>query len=149
MSDDGRLKITLEDLGEPEKPAQPEASSGARAQAEKLGRQAADTVKSTAQKATDKVAGKAAEVTSRSAEAARDKVAETIEAQAKATADAVEARIRQIDWKGEAQKGATGGLKWLSNQLGGLAEKITPGDAPDGSPGGPAKDEPKKDKPAA
>lgn len=148
MSDDGRLKITLEDLGEPEKPAQPQGPSGARAQAEKLGRQTADTVKSTAQKATDKVAGKAAEVTSRSAEAARDKVAETIEAQAKATADAVEARIRAVDWKGEAQKGATGGLKWLSDQLSVLAERITPGNPP-GDTTRQGKDEPKKDKPAS
>jgi hypothetical protein len=139
MTDDNRLKITLEDLEPQEKPVEPETASGAeaaaakaRAQAEKVGRQVTDGVKSTAQKATQKVTGKAAEVTSRSAEAVRDKMTETVEAQARATVEAIEQRVREVDWKGEAQKGATGGLKWLSERMADLAERITPADPPAG-----------------
>ena len=64
---------------------------------------------------------------------------ETIQAQSKATADAVEARLREIDWKDEAQKGAEGGLRWISKRLEELAEKLRPDekaptDAQDGKP---------------
>lgn len=58
----------------------------------------------------------------------RDKVSETIQTQAKATADAVEAKLREVDWKSEAQKGAEGGLRWLSRQLEHIAERLRPDD---------------------
>ena len=54
----------------------------------------------------------------------RDKVSETIQTQAKATADAVEERLRQVDWKTEATKGAEGSLRWLSKRLEELAERL-------------------------
>ena len=50
-----------------------------------------------------------------------------VQAQSKATADAIEARLREIDWKDEAQKGAEGGLRWLSKRLEELAEKLRAG----------------------
>jgi hypothetical protein len=135
MTDDNRLKITLEDLDAEEKPVAAERTSGdatgkVRTQAEKVGRQVSDSVKGTAQKATQKVTDKAAEVTSRSAGAMRDKMTETVETQARATVDALEQRVREIDWKGEAQKGATVGLKWLSERMAGLAERVAPGETP-------------------
>lgn len=130
MSDEERLKITLDDLDDFEHPAQPESPAGARAQVEQLGRRMSETAKSTAHKTGDALAGKAAEVTTRGAEAVRDKVSGTIEAQAKATADAVEARLREVDWKAEVQKGATDGLKWLGARLALLAERITPDPLP-------------------
>ena len=64
------------------------------------------------------------DVYKRQAEAVRDKVSETIQAQAQATADAVEERLRQVDWKAEATKGAEGGLRWLSKRLEVLAERL-------------------------
>ena len=63
-----------------------------------------------------------ASLTSGEMEAVRDKVSETIQAQA--TADAVEERLRQVDWKAEATKGAEGGLRWLSKRLEVLAERL-------------------------
>lgn len=129
MSDKEPLKITLDDLEEePRAPetaaAPPEQTSRLRAQAEEAGRQVADGVKGTADKLTRKIADSAADVTSRSAEAAREKMGEVIQAQSKATADAIEARLREVDWKQEAQKGAEGGLRWLSKRLDELAGKM-------------------------
>lgn len=130
MSDKETLKITLEDLEE-EQPVEPEApltaeqpSSRVRAQAEQIGRQVSGTVKGTADKITQKIADSAAEATSRSAEAAREKMGELIQTQTKATADAIEAKVREIDWKQEAQKGAEGGLRWLSQRLDDLAGRL-------------------------
>lgn len=131
MSDEERLRITIEDIDDLEKPAQPETPPGVRARTEELGRQLGSSVRTTAHKTGERVAGKAAEVTSRSAEAVRDKVGETIETQARATAEAVETRLREVDWKTEAQKSATGGLKWLSARLSQLAERVTPDRMPD------------------
>lgn len=125
MTDKEPLKITLEDLGEEEKPAPatPEKKKLVDGAAD-VGHKVGDAVKGTASRAAHKIAGATADVTSRSAEAVRDKVGETIQAQSKATADAVEARLREIDWKGEAQKGAEGGLRWLGKRLEDLAEKL-------------------------
>jgi hypothetical protein len=121
MSEKEPLKITLADLGEEEKPAVPEPTAGeSPGQAHKV----AEAVKDSAARAANKIAGATADVTSRSAEAVRDKVGEAVQAQSKATADAIEARLREIDWKGEAQKGAEGGLRWLSRRLEELAERL-------------------------
>jgi len=133
------LKITLEDL-EPttpapaertapatpaEPPATPEKSGGKlREGVEGVGHKVAGAVKGATSRVTHKITDTTAEAASRSAEAVRDKVGETVQAQAKATADAVEARLREIDWKGEAQKGAEGGLRWLSKRLEELAERL-------------------------
>ncbi len=131
MPDNEPLKITLDDLADEKPadapPAQTEtgATSRMRAQAEEAGRQVAGSVKGTADKLTQKIADSAAEVTSRSADAAREKMGEVIQAQSKATADAIEARLREVDWKQEAQKGAEGGLRWLSRRLDDLAGKVS------------------------
>ena len=135
MTDKEPLRITLEDLGlsEPpaptplstEPPAQPERPhSKAREAAEQAGQRVAGAVKDSTAKVTHKIADATAETANRTAEAVRDKVTETVQAQAKATADAVEERLRQVDWKAEATKGAEGGLRWLSKRLEAVAERL-------------------------
>ncbi len=129
MSSQERLQITMADLGETEPPATPEQShEKMREGMEQAGHKVAETVKDATSRVAHKIADTTADVTSRSAEAVRDKVGETIQAQSKATADAVEARLREIDWKGEAQKGAEGGLRWLSKRLEELAERLKKGE---------------------
>ncbi len=129
MSNQEPLKITLADLGEPEStaepPAKPEQGQGkVREGVEQAGAKVAGVVKDATSRVAHKIADTTAEGTSRSAEAVRDKVGEAIQAQSKATAEAVEARLREIDWKGEVQKGAEDGLRWLGKQLEGLAERL-------------------------
>lgn len=133
MTDKEPLKITLEDLGlnetsdEPAGPrvAMPETPHGkARESAEQVGQRVAGAVKGSTAKVTQKIADTTTEAANRTAEAVRDKVSETLQQQTKATADAVEARLREVDWKGEAQKGAEGGLRWLSKRLEEMAEKM-------------------------
>lgn len=133
MSDKEPLKITLADLGEAEPatatPAEPAATpergrDGVRGSVEQVGQRVAGAVKDSTARVAGKIADTTAEATSRGAEAVRDKVSETIQAQSKATTDAIEARLREIDWKGEAQKGAESGLRWLSKRLDELAEKM-------------------------
>lgn len=138
MNDKEPLKITLEDLGlgEPHEPPPPADPAGPRVVmpekthgkvregAEQVGQRVAGAVKDSTSKVTQKIADTTAEAASRSADAVRDKVSEAIQQQTKATADAVEARLREIDWKAEAQKGAEGGLHWLSKRLEELAERL-------------------------
>jgi hypothetical protein len=127
MSDKEPLKITLADLGEEARPDAPEPPLTTDEGAANLGHKMGDAVKDSAARAAHKIAGATAGVTSRGAEAVRDKVGEAVQAQSKATADAIETRLREIDWKDEAQKGAEGGLRWLSKRLEELAEKLRAG----------------------
>ena len=125
MSDKEPLKITLEDLGEEAKPANEGSDRGKLAgSAAEVGHKVSDAMKGSATRVAQKIADTTTDATSRSAEAVRDKVSETIQAQSKATADAIETRLREIDWKTEAQKGAEGTLRWLSQRLDALAEKL-------------------------
>jgi hypothetical protein len=129
MTDKEPLKITHADLGEPEpsaeSPATPERSPGKlREGVDQLSGKVTGAVKDTSSRVAQKIADTTADATSRSADAVRDKVGEAIQAQSKATADAVEARLREIDWKGEAQKGAGSGLHWLSKRIEELAERL-------------------------
>ncbi len=125
MTDKEPLKITLDDLEAEEAPAKPEAARGKlQEQAEATTRQMADAAKGLAGKVTDKLSASAADATSRTAEVAREKVGEALQEQSKAIADAVEQKIRDIDWKTEAQKGTEGGLRWLSGRLTELADRM-------------------------
>lgn len=129
------IKITLDDLADeapptgaaadetpPAKPDAPRGKLGAGAEA--TGRQVAGAAKDVAAKVTDKLAAGVADATSRTAEMTRDKVGEVLQEQSKAIADAVEQRVREIDWKAEAQKGTEGGLRWLSERLNELADRM-------------------------
>lgn len=125
MSNQEPLKITLADLGDPESPAiAGDAPNRIHEGLEQAGQKIAGVAKDTSSRLAHKIADVTTEATSRSAEAVRDKVSETIQTQSKATADAVEARLRDIDWKGEAQKGAEDSLRWLSKRLEALAERL-------------------------
>ncbi|MEZ4515600.1 MAG: hypothetical protein R3C44_01760 [Chloroflexota bacterium] len=117
------LKITLEDL-DPETPQPSSSRSKLQEQAGATGRQVAGTAKDIAGKFTDKLAATAADATNRTAEAAREKMTEAFQEQSKAIADAVEQRVREIDWKAEAQKGTEGGLRWLSERLNEIADRM-------------------------
>jgi hypothetical protein len=147
MSDKEPLKITWADLGEPEPPGEPDRPAESQAApgqpkgkmrggAEQVGQKVSEAVKGSTARVAHKIADTTAEATSRSAEAVRDKVTEAIQTQSKATADAVEARLREIDWKDEAQKGAQEGLRWLSQRLAALAEKMRESDSPPPAPPG-------------
>jgi hypothetical protein len=129
MSDKEPLKITLADLGEPEEDDRRQTTDDGQAAGDKSGisQRLAGAVKDSTARVAQKIADTASDTTSRTADAVRDKVGETIQAQSKATADAIEARLREIDWKGEAQKGAEGGLRWLSQRLEALAGKMGQG----------------------
>jgi hypothetical protein len=129
MTDKEPLKITLADLGEPEPPFEPavtpaEAHGRARQGVEQVGHKVAGTVKDAGSRVAQKITDSTADTAARTAEAVREKVGEAIQAQSKATADAVEARLREIDWKGEVRKGAEGGLHWLSERLEDLAGRL-------------------------
>lgn len=127
MNDKEPLKITLEDLGEEEKPASTEPARNKLLDgAAEAGHKVTDAVRDSALRVTRKIADTTGEATSRGAEAMRDKVSETIQAQSKATTDAIEARLREIDWKGEAQKSAGDGLRWFGRRLEDLADKLRP-----------------------
>lgn len=142
MSEKEPIKITIEDLEAEEKPLVAEQSGrksagevavAAGQAAGRTGKKAAVAAGGLARKAwesdvrrqaTDKIASGATTVTHRSAEIVRDKVADTVEQQAKATVAAVEARVREVDWKTEGQKAAVGGMRWLSRRLEALAERF-------------------------
>lgn len=146
MTQQEPLKITLDDLEGDEAPAKPEPTrSRLQQQAESTGKQVAGAAKDVAGKVSQKLADSAADVTNRTAEAAREKMSEAMQAQSKAIADAVEQRVRQIDWKAEAQKGAEGGLRWLSGRLTELADRMKETPAADEDA---AKEPPQKAPPA-
>lgn len=129
MSEKEPLKITLEDLAPDTQTdtavqAAEKVGGKLRENAGQVGQKLADAVKDSTAKVTQRIADSAADAASRSTEAVRDRVAETLQAQSKATADAVEQRLREIDWKAEAQKGAEGTLRWLSDRLEQAAERL-------------------------
>jgi 2,3-bisphosphoglycerate-independent phosphoglycerate mutase len=142
MTEKEPIKITLDDLEPEESPtAKPEQGRGKlQEQAEATGRQVAGTARDIAAKVTDKLAAGAADATNRTAEAAREKMGEMLQEQSKAIADAVEQRVREIDWKVEAQKGTEGGLRWLSQRMNELADRMK--DQPPGDKETPAEKPP-------
>ncbi|MCA9933590.1 MAG: hypothetical protein H6662_08155 [Ardenticatenaceae bacterium] len=68
-------------------------------------------------KGTTAVAAKGAEVVGK-------QVRKTAEKQAKERAAAVQTRLRETDWKAEAQTGMAKGLRWLSERLAALANRM-------------------------
>jgi len=107
------------------------------------GRKVAGTAVSTAKKAwqsdarkkvTGEVKRGAATVAGKTAAAVQDKMVKTAEAQAKAQYEAMQTRIRETDWKHEAQTGTARGLRWLSQQIAKLAERFTPQDEEEDEP---------------
>ncbi|MCB8967187.1 MAG: hypothetical protein H6665_01060 [Ardenticatenaceae bacterium] len=60
----------------------------------------------------------------------QDKVVETAERQAREQAAAMQTRIKETDWKAEAQSGTAKALQWLSTSLSNLAARLTPAKEP-------------------
>ncbi len=56
----------------------------------------------------------------------QDKVVAAAERQAREQAAAVQTRLKEMDWKAEAQTGAAKTLRWLSARLSSLAARLTP-----------------------
>jgi hypothetical protein len=127
MPDKELIVITAADLGEPEAAADVSGSpetpnSKLRDGAGQIGHKATKAVQRASSQVARKIADTTAEASNRSAEAIREKVNDAVRAQTQATADAVEARLREVDWKSEVQKGAEGGLRWLIGRLEALAD---------------------------
>jgi hypothetical protein len=134
MNDKEPIKITLDDLAD-EAPSPSVAPVPPAAAAAGTTQKVTDAAKDTAAKVSGKLAATAADATNRTAEMVRDKVGEVLQEQSKAIADAVEQRVREIDWKTEAQKGAEGGLRRLSGLIEQLADRLR--DQPPSTPSDP------------
>ncbi len=99
------------------------------------GRQVTETAVSTAKKAwqsdarkkvTNEVKRGASTVAGKTARVVQDKMVKTAEEQAKAQYEAMQTRVRETDWKHEAQSGTARGLRWLSQKFAELAERFNP-----------------------
>jgi hypothetical protein len=73
-----------------------------------------------------KVAKKLQEATDSGVRYMGTRVADAAEAQAKQRAADVQNRIKETDWQVEAKSGLVTGMKWLSGQIGELAQRLTP-----------------------
>ena len=85
----------------------------------------------TRRKVTDKVGEGVSAATAKSAEAMRDKMTEVAERQAQETATAVQTRIKETDWKEEAKTTTAKGLRWMSQQLAELTERLNAANEPE------------------
>lgn len=104
-----------------------------KAKAQEIGKTAVSTTARTAKRAWDSearrkvtrgVARGTAKVAGKTGHFVSEKVAQAAERQARERVTAVQTRLKEIDWKTEAQKGTVRGLHWLSDRLARLAAKI-------------------------
>lgn len=122
-----RIVIEEEDLPLiPDKPGRsaPDVKAGAK--------QVGDKAAELAQKAWDseprrKVTDGAAALAAKGSKAVANKMADTMEQQARQQATALQNRVQETDWKEEAKKGSAQGLRWLSEKLSALADRVTTG----------------------
>ncbi|MBK6710461.1 MAG: hypothetical protein KA362_09130 [Chloroflexi bacterium] len=122
-----RIVIEEEDLPLiPDKPGRsaPDVKAGAK--------QVGDKAAELAQKAWDseprrKVTDGAAALAAKGSKAVANKMADTMEQQARQQATALQHRVQETDWKEEAKKGSAQGLRWLSEKLSALADRVTTG----------------------
>lgn len=75
-------------------------------------------------KVTRSVARGTAKVVGKSSQFVSEKVGQAVERQARERATAVQTRIKETNWKAEAQTGAARSLNWLSQRLARLAARI-------------------------
>ena len=137
MSEQEPIRIVIQEEDLPLK-AERETSSP-KGVARDTGRKAAVVAKVAADKAWNSDAGRAAakklqEVSDRGIRYVGTRMADAAEDQAKQTATAVQERIKETDWQAEAKVGLVGGLKWLSDQVSDLAERVGSGDPKEKSP---------------
>ncbi len=128
--------IKIEILNEDEKPFVPEqpARSAFKEKAGEAGKKVAGTAASTAKKAWDSNARKkvtggvkkgATKVATKGTQLVQDKVVQVAEQQAKERVAAAQTKMRETDWKHEAQAGTVRGLRWLSQKFSDLAERFS------------------------
>ena len=125
-----KIEIPVEE----EIPFVPEQSQpNVKAKAVQAGKTAVSATARTAQKAWDSeprrkvtrgVARGTAKAAGKTSKFVSEKVAKAAEKQARERATAVQARIRETDWKAEAKSGTARSLNWLSQRLSRLAAKI-------------------------
>ena len=133
MPDRQLITITAADLEETQAATETAGSPAAhdgrlRQDTGQLGQKPTAAVKQASSRVAQKIIATTTEASNRSAEAIREKVGEAVRAQSQATADALEARLREIDWKSEARKGAECGLHWLIARLEALAQHLRTAD---------------------
>lgn len=75
-------------------------------------------------KVTDSVRQGVATVASKSSKAVTTRVADSVEQQTREQVNALQTRLQEKDWKGEAKKGAAESLQWMSQKLALLAERL-------------------------
>ncbi len=143
MSEQEPLKIEIppeEDA--PHKPEQTKTSASDTAV--DAGRKVAGVTVELAQKAANSEAGRAAtrkihQLGDRGVRYVGTRMADTAEQQARATADAMQQRLKEMDWEKEARSGAAAGLSWLSGRLNEIARRF---DSPTQEKGPAEQDQP-------
>jgi len=128
MSEEERIKIIIPVEEEPAMKAE-RIPSTPRNVARDTGLKAAAVAKVAAEKAWKsetgrKAAKKLQEVSDRGIRYVGTRMADTAEQQAKQTAAAMQERLRDTDWQEEAKTGLVGGLKWISDQVSDLAQRV-------------------------
>ncbi|MBK8987934.1 MAG: hypothetical protein IPM39_18010 [Chloroflexi bacterium] len=125
------IRIVIEEEDLPLIPDKPGFTApDVRAGAKQVGEKATELVQKAwdsepRRKVTDGMKHSVSNVAARSSKAVASKVAETMEQQTRQQATALQNRVQEIDWKEEAKKGSAQGLRWLSERLAALAERVT------------------------
>ncbi|HRQ39292.1 MAG TPA: hypothetical protein PLD25_15400 [Chloroflexota bacterium] len=129
LSADGRTATLKERAAQAGKGAA-QAVAGAATQAAQKGwdsearKSVTGTVKKGAQKGVTAVAAKSADMV-------HEHLIKTAEEQARQQKAQLETRLRETDWKAEAGKGASATLRWTSQQIGRLAQRLAANTPPD------------------
>lgn len=132
--DAAAVPVIEEPILVPERPS-PHPGAQARQIAGAAGKQVTRTAKKAwnthaRRKVTRGVKRGATAVAAKGTKLVQDKVVAAAERQAREQAAAVQTRIKETDWKAEAQNGAVKALQWLSAGLSNLAARLTPAKAP-------------------
>lgn len=132
MSDEPNyLKIEIPEEEEtpfvPEQP-QPTTVDAVKTQAAGAAKQVWDS--EIRKKATRGMKRGATAVAAKGQQVVQERMVKTAEQQARQQTEALKTKIRETDWQHEAKQGTANGLRWLSAQLGKLAERFTPKEEP-------------------
>ena len=134
MQEQEPIKIVIQDENEEATFVPEPRGNRIKEQAGKLGKQAARGAGNAAKKvwqsdvrkkATAGVARGVGKVAAKGGEVVHRAVVKTAEKQARERVEATKTRIKETDWKAEAQTGTVKGLRWLSQKIGDLAERLT------------------------
>ena len=78
----------------------------------------------TRRKLTDRVNKEVDAAAAKGSQYMHDKIAETAETHTREQVTAVQSKLREVDWQDEAKTGISTGLKWLSQQMQELSERL-------------------------